>query len=224
MQATNLATSPERAQGHVPDSEVSGGRYSTGPSRDRLHWEHLLTMRDAALVDTARAIVTLDGEILFISGNALRLLRRYYEDATAFAVPKQLIPLLRALQPGVARTIVSHPGEELMMECVTQIDAAVPTAVDERGETTAERRLVVLHFTERTIATATLRLQALGLTRREAEILAWMAFGKANSEISVICDVSVRTVNKHCEHLFTKLGVESRTAAVCVAWSHFAFR
>jgi DNA-binding CsgD family transcriptional regulator len=181
-------------------------------------------MRDAALVDTARAIVTLEGEILFITGNALRLLRRYYDDATAFAVPAQLVPLLRSLKSGVARTVISRPGEELMMECVTHIEAAVPMAMNATGEATAERKLVVLHFTERTIATATLRLKALGLTQREAEILAWMAFGKGNNEISVICEVSVRTVNKHCEHLFTKLGVESRTAAICVAWSHFAFR
>ena len=54
---------------------------------------------------------------------------------------------------------------------------------------------------------------ALPLTRRESEILRWVANGKSDAQIAAIVGASVRTVQKHLEHIYTKLGVESRTAA-----------
>ena len=56
-------------------------------------------------------------------------------------------------------------------------------------------------------------LRPLGLTKRETEVLAWVAEGKTNAEIGNILSISPRTVQKHLEHIFTKLGVETRTAA-----------
>lgn len=53
----------------------------------------------------------------------------------------------------------------------------------------------------------------LGLTRREAEVLTWVADGKTNAEIGLILGTSPRTVQKHLEHIFEKLGVATRTAA-----------
>ncbi|MEI8235409.1 MAG: DNA-binding response regulator [Verrucomicrobiota bacterium] len=61
------------------------------------------------------------------------------------------------------------------------------------------------------------RLQTLGLTPREAEVMAWVAQGKSNSDIATILVSSPRTVAKHIEHIFAKLNVESRTAAVAEA-------
>ena len=54
----------------------------------------------------------------------------------------------------------------------------------------------------------------LRLTRREAEVLAWTGQGKTNAEIGKILGRSPRTVGKHLEHIYQKLGVETRTAAV----------
>jgi DNA-binding CsgD family transcriptional regulator len=54
-------------------------------------------------------------------------------------------------------------------------------------------------------------------TPRENEVLHWLREGKRNSEIGTILGVSGRTVEKHLEHLFQKLGVETRTAAVRAA-------
>jgi CheY-like chemotaxis protein/DNA-binding CsgD family transcriptional regulator len=58
---------------------------------------------------------------------------------------------------------------------------------------------------------------SLGLTFREAEILMWISRGKTNKEIGLILDSSPRTVNKHLEHIFEKLGVVTRAAAVSIA-------
>lgn len=56
-------------------------------------------------------------------------------------------------------------------------------------------------------------LEAMGLTKRETEILFWLTEGKTNPEIAILCDISPRTVQKHLEHIYQKLGVETRTAA-----------
>jgi DNA-binding CsgD family transcriptional regulator len=54
---------------------------------------------------------------------------------------------------------------------------------------------------------------AFGLTRRETEVLSWVAQGKSNFDIATILGASPRTVQKHLERIFQKLGVETRTAA-----------
>ena len=60
-------------------------------------------------------------------------------------------------------------------------------------------------------------IEALGLafrlTTREAEVLHWVVQGKTNRDIGDILGTSPRTVHKHLEHVFAKLGVETRTAA-----------
>lgn len=58
---------------------------------------------------------------------------------------------------------------------------------------------------------------AYRLTGREVEVLMWVAKGKTNRDIGDILDLSPRTVNKHLEHIYVKLGVETRTAAAALA-------
>jgi DNA-binding NarL/FixJ family response regulator len=64
-------------------------------------------------------------------------------------------------------------------------------------------------------------IEALGLafklTAREAEVLYWVTQGKTNRDIGDILGTSPRTVHKHLEHVFGKLGVETRTAAAAMA-------
>ena len=57
----------------------------------------------------------------------------------------------------------------------------------------------------------------LGLTTREGEVLAWLSKGKANRDIAQILGLSPRTVDKHLEQIYAKLGVENRTAAAAIA-------
>ena len=60
-------------------------------------------------------------------------------------------------------------------------------------------------------------LLKLGLTPREAEVLYWLAQGKSNPDIATILGAGVRTVHKHVENIFRKLGLETRNAAALVA-------
>ena len=55
------------------------------------------------------------------------------------------------------------------------------------------------------------------LTPREAEVLGWVARGKTNKEIAGILSVSPHTVRTQLEHVFEKLDVHTRTAAVARA-------
>ncbi len=59
--------------------------------------------------------------------------------------------------------------------------------------------------------------QQFGLTAREADVLLWIAHGKTNREVGQILETSPRTVNKHLEQVFRKLGVENRTSAAAAA-------
>jgi len=51
-----------------------------------------------------------------------------------------------------------------------------------------------------------------GLSRREQEVARWIREGKTNGQIAVIMGISPRTVQKHIENIFEKLGVDSRVA------------
>jgi DNA-binding response OmpR family regulator/DNA-binding CsgD family transcriptional regulator len=66
--------------------------------------------------------------------------------------------------------------------------------------------------------------QQFALSAREAEVLLWIARGKPNKDISNILGISPRTVNKHLEQVFTKLGVENRSSAAALAVGALAKR
>lgn len=53
-----------------------------------------------------------------------------------------------------------------------------------------------------------------GLTSREAEVLRLVAAGRTNAAIAHALTVSPRTIAKHLEHIYRKLGVPGRAAAV----------
>lgn len=114
-----------------------------------------------------------------------------------------------------------------------QNDAWLTTALNE-GEACVDldpkQRLVARHMgqgglgesmlllTLTTHDSATLnRLREIALTPRETEVLSWLAKGKTNRDIADILGMSHRTVNKHLEHVFEKLGVETRSAATAIA-------
>ena len=62
-----------------------------------------------------------------------------------------------------------------------------------------------------------LALGSFHLTPRESDVLMWLGKGKTNRDIADILGMSPRTVNKHLEHIFVKLGVETRSAAAVMA-------
>jgi DNA-binding NarL/FixJ family response regulator len=104
-------------------------------------------------------------------------------------------------QPSATLEII---GEEGRMVCALH-------GLTEEGEC-----LLVLHE-ESDAAMTKVLVEAFRLTLREAEVLYWVIHGKTNRDIGDILGISHRTINKHLENLFEKLGVETRTAAAAVA-------
>ncbi|WP_295679175.1 response regulator transcription factor [uncultured Nevskia sp.] len=128
-------------------------------------------------------------------------------------------PLARSWLVGVCG--VDHRLPEALLRWLAIGEGASPNfSLQGNGQRLAfsklgERRLLVQRHEAVPEPDALMRL--LPLTAREAEVLYWVALGKTNPEIAGVLEMSPRTVNKHLEHIFTKLGVETRTAAATVA-------
>ena len=84
------------------------------------------------------------------------------------------------------------------------------------GQSGFAESMLVLHV-ELAHAAKAIRQPEVPLTPRETEVLSWVAKGKTNRDIGEILGMSHRTVNKHLEHIFEKLGVETRSAATAIA-------
>lgn len=97
-----------------------------------------------------------------------------------------------------------------------------PMVID-RGSRRLHVRLVpegnhsLLFLEEDSMEVSAEQLAHLGLSRRETEILAWLVRGKSNPEIATILGISVRTIHKHVEHIYLKLGVENRHTVMTLA-------
>jgi DNA-binding CsgD family transcriptional regulator len=104
-------------------------------------------------------------------------------------------------------------------------DVAAGPSADRLVAHDAVTRLVVRHavggdsvfvLMEQQQIAAVARLMQLGLTPREAEVLLWVAEGKATQAIALITGSAARTVEKHLERIYAKLNVENRTAAAAI--------
>jgi DNA-binding NarL/FixJ family response regulator len=76
----------------------------------------------------------------------------------------------------------------------------------------------LLLLEEQPITTQPQSLSPCRLSPREVEVLKWLSEGKTNKEIATVLELSPRTVQKHLEHIYQKLGVETRTAAAARAY------
>lgn len=79
------------------------------------------------------------------------------------------------------------------------------------------REVLVKAVSQQTISNEEALQQAFNLTQRESEVLYWLTLGKTNRDISAILSLSARTVNKHLEQVFQKMGVDNRTSAAVMA-------
>ncbi|ALA20177.1 MULTISPECIES: response regulator transcription factor [unclassified Chelatococcus] len=158
----------------------------------------------AALDASGRFLLAVDGagDILWSTPQARRLLEEALGDPVLPAeIRAWLVAARRAAGP--ATTEIALPGRP---ECRLSVVRA-----GEGSET-----LLRLSMTEAASADALLR-QRFALTAREAEVLMWVARGKSSRDVGAILGLSPRTVDKHLEQIYAKLGVENRASAAAVA-------
>ncbi len=164
-----------------------------------------LSLRDAAL-DGVGAVMLLNqnGETIYCNEPANRLLVRYDVHALLLARVRQQL-----LAGGDGGTwLIRERSDGRLLAALTRAPRAGGWHL--------------LRLKEQPIAHSARPLQALGLARREAETLFWLARGKRNAEIATICGMHPTTVSTHLRAVFAKLGVETRTAAAAMAWETLA--
>jgi DNA-binding CsgD family transcriptional regulator len=168
-------------------------------------------MLELVLADRRQAAVALgrDDTVAAASARAAALMRAYLpHPRRAAALPEPLAHWLartRAAGPAPGDPfVVEGPEGSLIGRLLT---AAAPDGRD------------VLLFEERRRddGRALAALAALGLSARQAEVLALAARGCTNAEIAARMGISPRTVQKHLEHVFDRLGVRTRAGAAARA-------
>jgi len=180
-------------------------------------------LANARMANSARAALDASGRFLLAANRAGRVL---------WSTPK----LLRAaLKAGAEGQVLPAHVREWLKQCtgstpsvpetvsLTEDGAPLKLQLSFISQFGADEVLLRLVEGEANDDQAVLR-QKLKLTQREAEVLLWVARGKSNRDIAEILTLSPRTVNKHLEQIFTKLGVENRTSAAALAVRTLGFR
>lgn len=108
------------------------------------------------------------------------------------------------------------PGTALLPLNIVQSSRRLSFTLHDR---TADGEWLLVLREENDAAQIEALISHFALTRREAEVLYWVSKGKTSPDIGEILGSSPRTVNKHLEHIYEKLGVENRTAAANLALS-----
>jgi DNA-binding response OmpR family regulator len=200
--------------------EVGGVDYVTKPiaveemlARIRVH------LANARLTQSARAALDVSGRYLLAVNGVGKIMwatpqaQKLLSDALAAdsdddvvlpdPIPQWLDQARKGQAGSKAATMTALPGnEQLRLQYMGRLgtnEFLLRLAKDSGTETPAE-------FSSE-----------LGLTTREGEVLSWLSKGKTNRDIAQILGLSPRTVDKHLEQIYSKLGVENRTAAAAIA-------
>ncbi len=183
--------------------------YRNAEEREELRKEMELLHRSLDQLERGVVLARSDGSIRLETAEAHRLLGHYFAE---FGSDSGRLP--EPLRCWLAQQDA---------EANRQPPAAPSPFVLERGEgRMVVRRLIrdgalLLILEEQRARLDPRSLEGLGISEREAEVLSWAAEGKSDGDIAAILGISFRTVKKHLEHVYAKLGVENRTAAAAVA-------
>lgn len=205
----------------VKGLEAGGVDYVTKPivirellARIRVHLTNAHMTRSArmALDATGRFLLAVNraGGLLWATPQAGERLAQWYpQDGDRLALPA-------AVEQALGRLVAGARGDG---DSGIQLPSPAPggslraSYVGQVGDNEYLLRL----FEGSALRDEEILSQRLKVTAREAEVLLWLAHGKANRDIADILGLSPRTVDKHLEQVYAKLGVENRTAAAACA-------
>jgi len=170
--------------------------------------EGVLSLSGQAII-----VVSDEGKMLFATGRSREMLAIYFDAAAARSdrLPDSLARWMRRQQSALRdASEIERPRGPLV---VAREGKRLTVTLTE----SEERRLLL--FEEREDEIDPSAFEALGLTRRQNEVLAWVAQGKTNEAIAKLIGARPATVAKHLERIYRRLGVETRTAAAIEALS-----
>ena len=207
---------------HVVAAFAAGGAdYVTKPirpaevlARIAAHMQNARQMKQArsaldAFGQATVAIRASDGKLVWQTPLSRKLLKDYFDTDERVTPPRLL--------EWIAEAETAHrDGREANPLLIAEGSRRILASFhDQTGD---QEWLVVLREESDASAIESL-IAAFRLTQREAEVLYWVTLGKTSKDIGDILGSSSRTVNKHLEHVFEKLGVETRTSAANLAIS-----
>ncbi|QKV57324.1 MAG: response regulator transcription factor [Dechloromonas sp.] len=204
---------------HVVAAFAAGADYVTKPirppevlARIAAHMQNARQMKQArsaldAFGQATVAVRAADGRLVWQTPLARKLLNDFFGNPEDVAPVELLNWIANANR---ARGEGREPTALMVADGNRRLLASFH---DQTGE---DEWLVVLREENDASAVDSL-IAAFRLTQREAEVLYWVVQGKTSKDIGDILGSSPRTVNKHLEHVFEKLGVETRTAAANLA-------
>lgn len=186
--------------------EVLGDR--TNKESDNL----VKTLVKHILDQVGAIVVEIAGQVQFITQRAEQLLNQYFLSRAPHSLPELLQHWFKQ-----QRSRLTFNGD-LPSSCL-------PLYIQQAGRQLIVRLIpdpinqqyLLLLEEEELQSFSISALESLGLTKREAEVLFWIAKDKSNAGIAKVLGCSEGTVRKHLEHLYGKLSVQTRTAAVMVA-------
>ena len=203
----------------VKGLEAGGVDYVTKPSDpDEILARIRVHLAGARAAQSARAALDTTGRILFAVDR---------EGAVLWCTP-QAARLLAALLPEPGGALCLSPsGRTWLRDCLAGAAAGSLSVADRAGTAYALSFIggggneILLRLAPDGVGAGLERLRTrLRITGREAEVLLWLSRGKSSRDIGEILGLSPRTVTKHLEGIYAKLGVENRTAASVIAARH----
>ena len=158
-------------------------------------------------------IVTSEGQVQFMTPRGEKLLSKYFSSYVPASLPEPLQCWLKH------QIVLLTSREKVSSPCF-------PLCIEQAGRRLninliadlIQKQYFVLLQEQKLPSFSIASLELLGLTKREAEVLFWVTKDKSNSGIAKVLGCCEGTVRKHLEHIHRKLGVQTRTAAVMVAW------
>jgi DNA-binding NarL/FixJ family response regulator len=195
--------------------EAGGVDYVTKPvvpqeliARIRVHLAgaRLVASAHAAIDAAGHALVAVgpDGAVRWGTPRALQMLSECAADGE---------PAMAVLMQGLID--LQGPAEAAEIGCTRPGTEGRALDVRRVGRLGPEEVLLRIAPAQPTQEEERLRAH-LPVTRREAEVLLWLSRGKSNRDIADILGLSPRTVNKHLEQIYAKLGIENRSSAVAL--------
>ncbi len=163
--------------------------------QERERAAELLAALEHGLAERGSSVVLVDGDgtIAHLGGSSLALLDSYFPERSGAALPA---PIVEWLAAGAAAPLVAETVAGSLTIRAQPGSSATVLILDESPAITAERLL------------------PLGLSRRQAEVLALLVADAGVEQIARDLFISPATVRKHLEHVYIRLGVHSRAEAI----------
>ncbi|MGK7898548.1 MAG: response regulator transcription factor [Xenococcus sp. (in: cyanobacteria)] len=158
-------------------------------------------------------IVTSEGEVKFMTQRGKQLLSQYFSNYVSNSLPEPLQHWLKhQISLLTSDSQASYPCLPLHIE-----QAGKRLSIHFIANLISKEQYLLLWEEQKLQSFSIASLELLGLTKREAEVLFWVAKDKSNAVIAKVLGCCEGTVRKHLEHIYEKLDVQTRMAAVMVA-------